>query len=84
VRVWWNVNSPSRRSVPASSTASRRAICVAVGDAFINVIGSCRRLGRREEIHAKLFEQARAVPVFELDVHDLSALAHLNTYLFER
>ena len=42
------------------------------------------RLGRREEIHAKLFEQARAVPVFELDVHDLSALAHLNTYLFER
>jgi hypothetical protein len=42
------------------------------------------RLGRREEIHAKLFEQARAVPVSELDVHDLSALAHLNTYLFER
>jgi len=26
----------------------------------------------------------RTVPVFELDVHDLSALAHLNTYLFER
>jgi anion-transporting ArsA/GET3 family ATPase len=26
----------------------------------------------------------RTVPAFELDVHDLSALAHLNTYLFER
>jgi anion-transporting ArsA/GET3 family ATPase len=25
----------------------------------------------------------RTVPAFELDVHDLSALAHLNTYLFE-
>jgi anion-transporting ArsA/GET3 family ATPase len=26
----------------------------------------------------------RTVPAFELDVHDLSALAHLNTFLFER
>ena len=26
----------------------------------------------------------RTVPAFELDVHDLSALAHLNAYLFER
>jgi len=29
------------------------------------------------------FPTARTVPAFELDVHDLSALAHLNTYLFE-
>jgi anion-transporting ArsA/GET3 family ATPase len=26
----------------------------------------------------------RTVPAFEFDVHDLSALAHLNTHLFER
>jgi hypothetical protein len=39
-RLWLNVYSPSRRSRPASSRATRRAIILFEGAAFANVIDS--------------------------------------------
>src|SRR5579863_358586 len=39
-RVWLNVYSPSRRSPPASSKVTRRAIILFVGADFANVIDS--------------------------------------------
>ena len=51
MRVWLNVYSPSRRSPPDGSTATRRAIILCVGAAFAKVIDSWKATLARRRVN---------------------------------
>ena len=59
-RVWLKVYSPMRRSLPAPSIASRRNRITALGDAFANVMDSCRSRPPDSALNGMSFNRCRS------------------------